>query len=137
MNAKKIIIVNLIIIFLIAFYIISIASQNKKNTSTILKKDYQNINQNNQNESTMNIISFTMEEVAKHNSKKDCWLVIDGFIYDVTKFINQHVGGDQVIIDSCGKDATQTFSTRGQKNSPHPQSAYKKLEELKIGQLKK
>jgi cytochrome b involved in lipid metabolism len=27
--------------------------------------------------------SFSWDEVKKHNKKSDCWLVIDGAVYDV------------------------------------------------------
>jgi cytochrome b involved in lipid metabolism len=31
--------------------------------------------------------TFTLQEISKHNHKKDLWLVIHGKVYDVTKFI--------------------------------------------------
>ena len=32
----------------------------------------------------------TMDEVAKHKSDKDCWVVIQGQAYDVTNFLSEH-----------------------------------------------
>lgn len=30
---------------------------------------------------------YTMEEIAKHNKKTDCWVVLHGVVYDVTPFL--------------------------------------------------
>jgi cytochrome b involved in lipid metabolism len=55
--------------------------------------------------------TFTLEEVEKHSEVGDCWLVLDGKVYDVTEFINSHPGGE-AILQGCGKDATELFETR-------------------------
>ncbi|MFH1752222.1 MAG: cytochrome b5-like heme/steroid binding domain-containing protein [archaeon] len=55
--------------------------------------------------------TFSLTEVAEHNSESDCWLVIDSKVFDVTEFIPSHPGG-QAIIEGCGKDATELFETR-------------------------
>lgn len=52
-----------------------------------------------------------MSEVERHASENSCWLVIDGKVYDVTKFIPFHPGGS-AILQGCGKDATKLFETR-------------------------
>jgi alkylation response protein AidB-like acyl-CoA dehydrogenase/predicted heme/steroid binding protein len=53
--------------------------------------------------------SLALEEVAKHNSEGDCWLVIDGVVYDVTKFMKAHPGGKGVLLAFAGRDVTGEF----------------------------
>ncbi|KAL2550823.1 Cytochrome [Forsythia ovata] len=55
----------------------------------------------------------TFEEVSKHRNIKDCWLVIDGKVYDVSVFMDDHPGGDEVLLSSSGKDATADFEDIG------------------------
>jgi L-lactate dehydrogenase (cytochrome) len=52
---------------------------------------------------------LSMDDVAKHNSKEDCWVVLYGKAYDLTKFARVHPGGAKLIIDAAGKDATALF----------------------------
>ncbi|MCJ1297824.1 hypothetical protein MMC08_000612 [Hypocenomyce scalaris] len=49
------------------------------------------------------------DEVAKHNNKKDCWVIIHGRAYDVTEFMPEHPGGPNIILKFAGKDATETY----------------------------
>ena len=32
------------------------------------------------------IVFYTLEEVAKHNTPADCWTIYKGMIYDVTQY---------------------------------------------------
>jgi len=77
--------------------------------------------------------SFSMSDVAKHNNENDCWIVIDGKVYDVTSYIESHPGG-KVMANFCGQNGSLAFATKG-KNKPHSPAAYEILKTLYIGDL--
>merc|ERR1711953_475852 len=52
---------------------------------------------------------FTMEEVAKHTTKSDCWVVLHNNVLNVTNFLSSHPGGELAILTFAGKDATAEF----------------------------
>ncbi|XP_047953880.1 cytochrome b5-like [Salvia hispanica] len=70
------------------------------------------------------------EEVAKHNKTKDCWLVISGKVYDVTPFMDDHPGGDEVLLAATGKDATNDFEDIG-----HSDEAREMMDKYYIGEI--
>ncbi|CAE6449549.1 unnamed protein product [Rhizoctonia solani] len=49
------------------------------------------------------------DEVQKHNTRDSCWVIINGEIYDVTGFLNDHPGGIGPILKVAGSDATRVF----------------------------
>merc|ERR1719235_2295667 len=53
---------------------------------------------------------LTMEEVAKHTTNTDCWVVVAGQVLNVTKFLKEHPGGELAIMTFAGKDATEEFN---------------------------
>jgi len=53
---------------------------------------------------------YTMEEVAKHNTEKDCWVVVNGDVLDVSEFLPDHPGGRKAILIYAGRDATEEFN---------------------------
>ncbi|CAA6668011.1 unnamed protein product [Spirodela intermedia] len=60
-------------------------------------------------------VIYTLADVSKHNTHEDCWLVIDGKVYDVTKFLDDHPGGDDVLLSStvpCWHIDTATIPTK-------------------------
>lgn len=48
-------------------------------------------------------------EVMKHKTPEDCWVAIDGHVYDVTKFVALHPGGAARILRYAGNDASRPF----------------------------
>lgn len=52
-----------------------------------------------------------LAEVEKHRSQADCWLVLNGKVYDFTKFAPTHPGGESVITQRGGQDASELFNT--------------------------
>lgn len=54
--------------------------------------------------------SYTLADVAKHADANSCWSAVNGKVYDLTKWINQHPGGPRRILAMCGKDASDAFN---------------------------
>jgi nitrate reductase (NAD(P)H) len=73
---------------------------------------------------------FTRQEIEKHDSEKDCWLVIDGKVYDVTSVLGWHPGGKSAILGHAGKVHQETSDEFA---SIHDGYAYKKLNECVLG----
>lgn len=40
---------------------------------------------------------WTREEIAKHNNRESCWVIIDGLVYDLTRYLDRHPGGDVIL----------------------------------------
>ncbi|KAL7410430.1 putative cytochrome b5 [Mrakia frigida] len=71
---------------------------------------------------------ITQADLEKHAEIKDMWLLISGKVYDTTAFLDEHPGGDEVIICEAGKDATEAFEDVG-----HSEEARKLLEPMFVG----
>lgn len=56
---------------------------------------------------------FTAAQISSHSKRSDCWLIIDGSVYDVTDYLNQHPGGISQVTPFCGKDATEVYANKG------------------------
>jgi cytochrome b involved in lipid metabolism len=54
-------------------------------------------------------IKYTMDQVALHNTREDCWVVVDGEVYDITRFLRKHPPGMGIILKYAGKDVTNHF----------------------------
>ncbi|CAJ0954918.1 unnamed protein product, partial [Mesorhabditis belari] len=73
---------------------------------------------------------ITSEEVSQHNSKSSAWVIIKGKVYDVSKFLDEHPGGPEVLLEQAGKDATVPFLDVG-----HSSDAQQMLNDYLIGEL--
>jgi cytochrome b involved in lipid metabolism len=52
---------------------------------------------------------YSREEVARHNTAEDCWIVIGDRVYDVTAWLARHPGRPAPILALAGMDATVQF----------------------------
>ncbi|GFP54582.1 hypothetical protein ACSS6W_002406 [Trichoderma asperelloides] len=75
---------------------------------------------------------YTYQDVAEHNTKKDIFVVIHDKVYDCSKFIDEHPGGEEVLLDVAGQDATEAFEDVG-----HSDEARETLAQLHVGDLKR
>lgn len=69
-------------------------------------------------------------ELLANSTKQNLWVAIHGKVYNVTQFIDEHPGGDEVIISEGGKDATEAFEDVG-----HSDEARELLAGLLVGEL--
>lgn len=67
---------------------------------------------------------FTREEVEKHNTDSDCWIVVNNKVYDATSVLDWHPGGKAAIVGHAGKVHAETTN---EFESIHDDYAYKKL----------
>lgn len=56
--------------------------------------------------------TFTMSQVAQHDTEADCYTAINGTVYDLTAYINKHPGGDRNILRICGIDGSNSFDNQ-------------------------
>lgn len=52
---------------------------------------------------------FDLEEITKHNTENDCWLILKGAVLDLTKFVPKHPGGIEALVGNAGSDITESF----------------------------
>jgi len=75
---------------------------------------------------------FSYSEVSSHSTKKDLYVVIHNNVYNASSFVDEHPGGEEVLLDVGGQDATEAFEDVG-----HSDEAREILHGLLIGSLKR
>ncbi|XP_013187964.1 cytochrome b5 isoform X1 [Amyelois transitella] len=73
---------------------------------------------------------FTREELKARNTRTDAILIIHNGVYDVTKFLEEHPGGEEVLLEVAGQDATEPFE-----DVSHSSDARSLMKKYKIGEL--
>lgn len=82
-------------------------------------------------ERMQNVKYFTAEDVERHNTEDDCWIVVKGKVYDVNAYLREsaHPGGNASITMNAGEDVTEDFE------AVHSSKAWKQLEAYYVGEL--
>ncbi|KAF6173545.1 hypothetical protein GIB67_042675 [Kingdonia uniflora] len=73
---------------------------------------------------------FSYEDIFQHNTKDDCWIIIDTKVYDITSYLDDHPGGDDVLLNATGRDAKEDFELVG-----HSDNAREIMQGYCIGEL--
>lgn len=56
---------------------------------------------------------ITVDELATHNTKDDCWQAYGGKVYNVTPYLKYHPGGVPQLMKAAGKDGQCLSAFRG------------------------
>uniref|UniRef100_A0A1B6MHY1 Cytochrome b5 n=1 Tax=Graphocephala atropunctata TaxID=36148 RepID=A0A1B6MHY1_9HEMI len=67
------------------------------------------------------------EEIDNDNASL---IVINNIVYNVTDFLNEHPGGEEVLLEQVGKDATEAFEDVG-----HSSDARDMMKKYQVGVL--
>jgi cytochrome b involved in lipid metabolism len=51
-----------------------------------------------------------LAELSQHATTASCWIAVAGNVYDVTLFLHDHPGGDEIVVANADKDATNDVS---------------------------
>jgi len=73
---------------------------------------------------------LTRAEVKEHNNSGSAWLILDDRVYDITKFLDEHPGGEEVLLEQAGEDGTEAFEDVG-----HSSDARQMRDQFLIGEL--
>ncbi|CAI5454440.1 unnamed protein product [Caenorhabditis angaria] len=73
---------------------------------------------------------ISLREVSEHNTNKSAWMVIGNKVYDVTKFLDEHPGGCEVLLEQAGGDGTEAFEDVG-----HSTDARQMKEDFLVGEV--
>ncbi len=65
------------------------------------------------------LAGFTASDIASHTSTSDCWVSLDGNVYDLSAYLTVHPGGVSAIANQCGHDATSAFHSMGGRGRDH------------------
>ncbi|KAG0338121.1 hypothetical protein BG000_004523 [Podila horticola] len=75
--------------------------------------------------------TFSFADLADHSSRDSLYLAVGGKVYDCTDFIDEHPGGEEVLLDEAGRDATESFEDVG-----HSDEAREIMYKMFVGNVK-
>lgn len=52
---------------------------------------------------------YGWDEIRKHATKTEQWIVIEGYVYDVTRWAKKHPGGQRMLTNQAGQDSTVSY----------------------------
>jgi 4-hydroxysphinganine ceramide fatty acyl 2-hydroxylase len=79
------------------------------------------------------VSTFTVEEVAKHNTTKSLCVIFNDRIYDLKEFAQDHPGGDDILLEYAGKDITEVMTDKD--FHEHSEVSFEMMDEYLLGDL--
>ena len=77
---------------------------------------------------------YTLSDVAEHDREESCWMAIEDRVYDLTGYLPKHPTPLAVMLEWCGREATEGMRTKGY-GRDHSQMAWEMLDDYLIGKL--
>jgi len=93
---------------------------------TILTKE----EQNRQKDADSQLPIYSLAEVREHDTMSDCWIILYDKVYDVTDYMLEHPGGEELLMEHAGRDGTIAFRGVG-----HSAAALQMLTDYLVGIL--
>ena len=79
----------------------------------------------------MSVKYLTKAELEEHDIDHERqWIMVDNKILDITDYKYSHPGGDEILLEHAGADATDSFNSVG-----HSADARKDLDDFIVGEL--
>lgn len=105
--------------------------QTYETSSNVMSKEEMRKLKRNQEDSILGELRcISLDEVAWHDTPNNCWIIIYDYVYDCTELLKTHPGGQDVLLEYAGRDATLSFIGAG-----HSKIARDILKRYLIGEL--
>lgn len=78
--------------------------------------------------------AISLEALSAHNTEGDCWMAIEGTVYDLTEYLPKHPTPASMLVPWCGREATEGMRTKGY-GRDHSPMAWEMLKAYEVGTL--
>lgn len=81
--------------------------------------------------------SIALDELRKHSTETDCWMAIDGAVYDMSPYMKVHAKKckEMKFSEHCGTDASAVWGKKEASKSPHKKKSHRGLLDSKVGKF--
>jgi 4-hydroxysphinganine ceramide fatty acyl 2-hydroxylase len=76
---------------------------------------------------------YDEQELSAHKTSSSCWVSRNGKVYNISSFLPDHPGGEDIVLNFAGKDIGNVMADKDEHE--HSDAAYDMLDEYFIGKL--
>lgn len=73
---------------------------------------------------------YTRSEVANNTDKESTLIILHDKVYNVYNFLNEHPGGEEILLEHRGKDGSEDFDDVG-----HSKDAFELMQKYEVGEI--